>query len=467
MDVICCQQRPTLSPLGMPTAAPAHHHMVHTRRARDRAVQANLGEDSPVTDEAAASEETTPHVAAAAAARTPMTIADFAVSRDNNFNLIRFRAASAVLVSHSYALSTGDPKTEPLRAWLGFSAGDIAVDVFFLTSGFLVAGSLFSRRSVFSFALARALRIYPAMLVSVALTVLIVGMWFSSSAATSFITNSDTWRYIWKNATLVFGIAYKLPGAFELAKRRCRERLVVVIAVRADHVRRARCGVAGTGHAEAPTREAVQRRGGLHLPDGRERGTPRVNGAQNLRAGVAPHRDVLRRQLAVRVQAPSSARCSTLRSAAARAGRVVDEQGRVRSRLSLQPALSRDLSRLRAWRRAAPLQPARRLLLRHLHLRVPGAADARGASARYSASADAGRFVPHHIAAGDRFVAFGRKASVGTEKARSSNTSRRSQGATVARIGTRPGVHTGRRVRAVQTLRRWHHRFGQPQVRCR
>ncbi|TMH09003.1 MAG: acyltransferase, partial [Betaproteobacteria bacterium] len=219
MDVICCQQRPTLSPLGMPTAAPAHHHMVHTRRARDRAVQANLGEDSPVTDEAAASEETTPHVAAvgAAAARTPMTIADFAVSRDNNFNLIRFRAASAVLVSHSYALSTGDPKTEPLRAWLGFSAGDIAVDVFFLTSGFLVAGSLFSRRSVFSFALARALRIYPAMLVSVALTVLIVGMWFSSSAATSFITNSDTWRYIWKNATLVFGIAYKLPGAFEHA----------------------------------------------------------------------------------------------------------------------------------------------------------------------------------------------------------------------------------------------------------
>ena len=34
-------------------------------------------------------------------------LSDHAVGRDNHFNLLRFLAATAVLVSHGYALSTG------------------------------------------------------------------------------------------------------------------------------------------------------------------------------------------------------------------------------------------------------------------------------------------------------------------------------------------------------------------------
>ena len=70
---------------------------------------------------------------------------------DNNFNLLRFVAASAVLVSHSFALATGDPRTEPLRRLLGLSLGDIAVSAFFATSGFLVTGSLLSKQNATEF----------------------------------------------------------------------------------------------------------------------------------------------------------------------------------------------------------------------------------------------------------------------------------------------------------------------------
>ena len=63
-------------------------------------------------------------------------LGDYSAGRDNNFSLLRFVAASAVLVSHSFALSTGDLRTEPLRQLLGLSLDDIAVGMFFVTSDF-------------------------------------------------------------------------------------------------------------------------------------------------------------------------------------------------------------------------------------------------------------------------------------------------------------------------------------------
>lgn len=141
-------------------------------------------------------------------------LGDFVGSRDNNFNLIRFLAASAVLFSHSFPLATGDRASEPLRQW-GITPGSVAVDTFFLTSGFLVTGSLLARRSVLRFAAARALRIYPALIVAVLLTVLAVGLGFSSLPMPAFFADTDTWRYLARNMTLVSGIEYVLPGAFE------------------------------------------------------------------------------------------------------------------------------------------------------------------------------------------------------------------------------------------------------------
>ncbi|USI27496.1 hypothetical protein ACD631_14130 [Alteromonas macleodii] len=58
------------------------------------------------------------------------SLSDYKDSRDNNFNLIRFVAASLVLVSHSFPLATGSGVAEPLKSALGIAFGHIAVDIF-------------------------------------------------------------------------------------------------------------------------------------------------------------------------------------------------------------------------------------------------------------------------------------------------------------------------------------------------
>ena len=142
-------------------------------------------------------------------------LCDVALSRDNNLNLIRFLAASAVLASHSYALALGDPQAEPLRAALGMTPGAIAVDLFFVISGFLVTASLHRRPDLLGFVSARALRIFPGLLVMLVLTALVAGPLLSSLDTSAYFTDSRLHRYLWKAATLLFGIQYLLPGVFE------------------------------------------------------------------------------------------------------------------------------------------------------------------------------------------------------------------------------------------------------------
>lgn len=45
------------------------------------------------------------------------TLGDLASRRNNNFNLIRMLAATAVLISHSYPLAQGRTAVEPLSSW--------------------------------------------------------------------------------------------------------------------------------------------------------------------------------------------------------------------------------------------------------------------------------------------------------------------------------------------------------------
>ena len=63
-------------------------------------------------------------------------LADCVGGRDNNFNLIRFAAAVAVLVTHSYAVVGIDPSGEPMRYLTGKSFGGMPVTEFFLPTGF-------------------------------------------------------------------------------------------------------------------------------------------------------------------------------------------------------------------------------------------------------------------------------------------------------------------------------------------
>jgi peptidoglycan/LPS O-acetylase OafA/YrhL len=137
----------------------------------------------------------------------------YAGGRDNNFNLIRVIAALAVLVAHSWPLALGSGFSDPLAA-TGIGLGPIAVDVFFVTSGFLVTASLLQRGNAADFVVARVLRIYPALVVAV-IACVALGLAFTRLPAADFLTDPLTLKFLWKNAVAIRGGEYYLPGVFE------------------------------------------------------------------------------------------------------------------------------------------------------------------------------------------------------------------------------------------------------------
>ena len=144
-------------------------------------------------------------------------LSDCAKGRDNNFNLIRLAAALAVLFSHSVAVLGLPSQREFFFDHLGLSLAEMAVDVFFVTSGFLVAGSLVNRGDVIAFLWARALRIYPALWAMLVLTVFVLAPALTTLPLADYFASPKTHDYFAKCATLIGGVRYSLPGVFETA----------------------------------------------------------------------------------------------------------------------------------------------------------------------------------------------------------------------------------------------------------
>ena len=139
------------------------------------------------------------------------TIAEAWSSGRNHFNLIRLVAAWMVIYGHSWAITGtkgGDVFTWLTKFKFG---GAIAVDMFFVISGFLIAASL-QRNDVRGFLASRALRIYPALIVCIALTVFVMGPLLTTSP--DYWRSSMTWEYLWHNATL-HRAEFWLPGVFD------------------------------------------------------------------------------------------------------------------------------------------------------------------------------------------------------------------------------------------------------------
>ena len=138
-------------------------------------------------------------------------LSEYTKNRDNNFNLMRFIAALLVLYTHSFLLVGS---IDPLLSIIKMTWGNIAVDIFFVMSGFLIASSFFTRNNIVAFIWSRALRIYPALFFSIVFCTFIVGLIFTTNTTIEYLTNSDTYKYFFKNIILFFGIEHNLPGVF-------------------------------------------------------------------------------------------------------------------------------------------------------------------------------------------------------------------------------------------------------------
>jgi peptidoglycan/LPS O-acetylase OafA/YrhL len=98
--------------------------------------------------------------------------------RNKQFGWLRILFATLVILSHAQEIPTGDRAAEFLsrltRRYLTF--GDLAVDGFFLLSGYLIVKSWQYDPEPINYLRKRVLRIVPGYLVAVFLSTVVVGL---------------------------------------------------------------------------------------------------------------------------------------------------------------------------------------------------------------------------------------------------------------------------------------------------
>ena len=130
-------------------------------------------------------------------------------SKNNSFDLLRLGAAMAVVVSHQcLVLGLPEPKVLGTESW-----GYFAVMVFFTLSGGLITQSWEREPVVKRFLLKRCLRIFPALVLVVCVTVFFVGTFFTTLGLREYFLNPATWKYF--RCIILWPLHSSLPGVFE------------------------------------------------------------------------------------------------------------------------------------------------------------------------------------------------------------------------------------------------------------
>jgi peptidoglycan/LPS O-acetylase OafA/YrhL len=144
----------------------------------------------------------------------PNTIAALLEGRDNNFNLIRFIAASAVLVAHCFDVVAPEQAAAVPVNLAELGIGRIAVDVFFIVSGFLVTRSVLTQPTLADYATARVLRLFPALLVLCIVLAFVLGPLVTHVSWLDYFSDPRTWLFVPVTTSLVTH-SMTLPGVFD------------------------------------------------------------------------------------------------------------------------------------------------------------------------------------------------------------------------------------------------------------
>ena len=131
------------------------------------------------------------------------------ISRKNNFDLIRLLAAIVVVIAHTASRSQYD-------AFLTLETifdPRVAVDSFFIISGFLIFRSFERSSSLKSYFQKRAKRILPAYVAVIFICA--VGLFFVSSVGFKEYFNVEFFKYIFFNLITLNFVQSTLPGVFE------------------------------------------------------------------------------------------------------------------------------------------------------------------------------------------------------------------------------------------------------------
>ena len=145
-----------------------------------------------------------------------MLLKDACINKKNNLNFIRLIAAILVVYMHSFSISLGDEAGDVIgMLTMGKEyAGGLAVDIFFIISGFLICKSFDNSKSIVQYIKARFLRIWPLLFVVVILLTFVMGPLVTSYKVSHyFFSNLDKLCYFLRNIFFI-NTYTQLPGVF-------------------------------------------------------------------------------------------------------------------------------------------------------------------------------------------------------------------------------------------------------------
>lgn len=128
----------------------------------------------------------------------------------NRFDLLRLASTFLVLISHSWVLTGG---TDPFDPLLQNQIGTMGVYMFFGISGFLITQSWMLDPRPRAFAIKRALRILPAIVICAFITAFVLGPLVTTMPVGDYLTNSQPYLFVVKTFALVTFNPF-LPGVF-------------------------------------------------------------------------------------------------------------------------------------------------------------------------------------------------------------------------------------------------------------
>jgi peptidoglycan/LPS O-acetylase OafA/YrhL len=127
----------------------------------------------------------------------------------NNFDVIRLALAFIVFLAHSYDLS----QSSDLKPLVSLLSSRVAVEAFFVISGFLIIMSYERSRSLPNYAQKRVRRIYPGYIVSVCFFAILLPL--IEDVPAKIYTSFDYFKYLTVNALFLNFISPSIPGVFE------------------------------------------------------------------------------------------------------------------------------------------------------------------------------------------------------------------------------------------------------------
>ena len=107
---------------------------------------------------------------------------------DNFFTPLRLIFAVMVVIGHAMVIGYRDMAGEP-RLFFDYTFSYLAVNLFFIASGFLVTKSMLYRKDLVEYSAARIIRIYPGLLVHVLFVMFAMGPFVTNLPIMQFLTD--------------------------------------------------------------------------------------------------------------------------------------------------------------------------------------------------------------------------------------------------------------------------------------